>query len=37
MSMERPDHVTINASDLDASIAFYEGVLGLRLPFNFSI
>ena len=39
MSMERLDHITIKASDLDASIAFYEEVLGLksgdRPPFSF--
>ncbi|MBM3584345.1 MAG: glyoxalase [Alphaproteobacteria bacterium] len=37
--LDRLDHVTILAGDLDASVAFYEGVLGLargpRPPFGF--
>jgi catechol 2,3-dioxygenase-like lactoylglutathione lyase family enzyme len=37
--LDRLDHVTIQAGDLDASVAFYEGVLGLargpRPPFRF--
>ena len=37
--MERLDHVTIKASDLDASVAFYVEILGLesgaRPPFSF--
>ena len=37
--LEHVDHVTIRAADLDASVAFYEDVLGLtrgdRPPFGF--